>query len=102
MLNRNDSRVLERRGSRIMRPQGSTGFGMNNAIQEEDLEPQQETIGEEEKKQLFMRKLTCNNPRVPKVVVNYNYTTRNFVMDDSSGGHVLHFSMEGSTILKKS
>lgn len=49
-----------------------------------------------------MRKLTCQNPQAPGIIVSYNCKHKQFERNDNVPQHVLHFSMEGTTILKSS
>lgn len=49
-----------------------------------------------------MRKLTCANPQAPKKLVVYNNVQTKFETVESVPAHVMHFSMDGMTILKDS
>ena len=53
-------------------------------------------------KEKIQRKLTCNNPQAPKVIVHYNYLNKNYEEDEQVSQHVMHFSLDGETISKES
>ena len=56
----------------------------------------------EELNKNYERKLTSTNPQAPKVLVNYNYISKEFQKAEKVDQFIVHFSMDGDTIQKES
>lgn len=59
-------------------------------------------LSPEELKKNHERKLTSTNPQAPKVLVNYNYISREFQKADHVEQYIMHFSIDGDTIQRES